>query len=237
MNEGGTLHKIQAQLPQSACWRTAKEAPYLMRSITRKSQGPDNGSQSVAVEKLVEAFERLLSRGESFTTISVEKLAHEAGIVRATFYLHFRNKGELVSLLMKNVSKELRTAAVDALSKSSEFGRNEFQAFVRNAVEIHFRHRLAIRAMIEVSAYDSKVAKIYKDFWETQAADTRVVLDRLKKTGKAHPDAHPEVADMLTWTAERSCTQMLHDSDTLQRRHEVADMLTHVVWCAIALPS
>lgn len=208
-----------------------------MRSITRNSQNSDHDSHSGAVEKLVEAFERLLSRGESFTTISVEKLAHEAGIVRATFYLHFRNKGELVSLLMKNVSKELRMAAIEALSKNAEFGRAEFQTFMRNAVEIHFRHRSAIRAMVEVSAYDPKVAKIYQDFWQTQAADTRLVLDRLKSTGKAHPNAQPEIADMVTWTAERSCTQMLNDTDTIQRRRQVADMLTHVVWCAIALPS
>lgn len=207
-----------------------------MRSITRKSQNSDDDSHSGAVEKLVEAFERLLSRGESFTTISVEKLAHEAGIVRATFYLHFRNKGELVSLLMKNVSKELRIAAIEALNKNAEFGRAEFQTFMRNAVEIHFRHRSAIRAMVEVSSYDPKVAKIYQEFWQTQSADTRLVLERLKSTGKAHPHAQPEIADMVTWTAERSCTQMLNDTDTIQRRHQVADMLTHVVWCAIALP-
>ena len=207
-----------------------------MRSITRKSQNTDDDTPSAAVEKLVEAFERLLSRGESFTTISVEKLAQEAGIVRATFYLHFRNKGELVGLLMKNVSKELQTAAIEALSKNSEFGRTEFQAFMRNAVEVHFRHRSAIRAMVEVSAYDPKVAKIYQDFWQTQAADTRVVLERLKSTGKAHPNATPEVADMVTWTAERCCVQMLNDSDTVHRRHHVADMLTHVAWSAIALP-
>lgn len=207
-----------------------------MRSVTRRTQNSSDESHSGAVEKLVEAFERLLSRGESFTTISVEKLATEAGIVRATFYLHFRNKGELVSHLMKNVSKELRTAAVEALNKSAEFGRSEFQTFMRNAVEIHFRHRSAIRAMVEVSAYDPKVAKIYQEFWQTQAADTRVVLERLKSTGRAHPLAQPEIADMVTWTAERSCTQMLEDSDSIKRRHQVADMLTHVVWSSLAQP-
>ncbi len=206
-----------------------------MRSVTRSSQHSDDNTHSGAVEKLIEAFERLLSRGESFTTISVEKLAHEAGLVRATFYLHFRNKGELVSLLMKNAAKELRAAAIEAMSRHAEFGRAEFQTFMREAVEIHFRHRSAIRAMIEVSAYDAKVARIYLDFWHTQAADTRLVLERLKSSGKAHPDAVPEIADMVTWAAERSCMQMLNDTDDIERRHQVADMLTHVAWRAIAL--
>jgi TetR/AcrR family transcriptional regulator, ethionamide resistance regulator len=207
-----------------------------MRSVTRRSPSSSQEPNSGAIEKIVAAFERLLARGESFTTISVEKLASEAGIVRATYYLHFRNKGELVGHLMKNVSKELRSAASEALNRGGKFGRTEFQTFMRSAVEIHFQHRSAIRAMVEVSAYDPKVAKIYQEFWETQAADTRIVLERLKSKGKAHPDAVPEIADMVTWTAERSCTQMLDDTDTIERRHQVADMLTHVVWSAIALP-
>ena len=205
-----------------------------MRSVTRRSPSSSQEHVSGAIEKIVDAFERLLARGESFTTISVEKLASEAGIVRATFYLHFRNKGELVGHLMKNVSKELRNAAMTALNQGGKFGRAEFQTFMRHAVEIHFKHRSAIRAMVEVSAYDPKVAQIYQEFWQTQASDTRMVLERLKSKGKAHPQAVPEIADMLTWTAERSCTQMLDDADPIERRQEVADMLTHVVWNALA---
>lgn len=208
-----------------------------MRSVTRRSRNTDEAEQSATVDKLVEAFERLLSRGESFTTISVEELAREAGIVRATFYLHFRNKGELVSHLMKNVAKELRAAAVETLHQREKFGRDEFGKFLRHAVDIHFRHRLAIRAMIEVAAYDPKVATIYRDFWQTQAADTRIVIEKLMTGGNAHPDATLEMADILAWTAERCCTQMLADHDTEERRHHVADMLTHVVWNAIALPA
>jgi hypothetical protein len=135
---------------------------------------------------------------------------------------------------MKNVSKELRNAAMTALNQGGKFGRAEFQTFMRHAVEIHFKHRSAIRAMVEVSAYDPKVAQIYQEFWQTQASDTRMVLERLKSKGKAHPQAVPEIADMLTWTAERSCTQMLDDADPIERRQEVADMLTHVVWNALA---
>jgi AcrR family transcriptional regulator len=207
-----------------------------MRSVTRRRQNDNDETNTGAVEKLVEAFERLLSQGASLTTISVEKLAQEAGLARATFYLHFRNKGELVNHLMKNVAQELRTAAIRSLRKSESFGRAEFQTFMRDAVEIHFRHRLAIRAMVEISSYDADVEKSYRKFWQTQAADTRLVLKRLEAAGQAHPDAVPEIADLVTWTAERGCSQMLHDADSIERREQFADMLTHVVWNAIARP-
>lgn len=76
-----------------------------------------------------------------------------------------------------------------AFSGGDKFGRAAFQTFMRHAVEIHFRHRSAIRAMTEVSAYDSKVAKAYQEFWQTHAAATLVVLAQLNATGEAHPDA------------------------------------------------
>ena len=207
-----------------------------MPSVTRRRQTEGEETQAGAVDKLVDAFERLLAQGESFTTISIERLAQEAGLGRATFYLHFRNKGELVNHLMKNVAKELRAAAVKTLHKTGNFGRAEFREFLRNAVEIHHRHRSAIRAMVEISAYDAKVETIYREFWHAQVADTRVVMERLKAAGKAHPDAVPETADLVTWTAERCCSQMLHDSDAPERREQFTDMLTHVVWSAIARP-
>lgn len=207
-----------------------------MRSVTRRRHHENDEANAGAVEKLVEAFERLLSQGESFTTISIERLAQEAGLARATFYLHFRNKGELVNHLMKNVAKELRSAAVQSLRKNEAFGRAEFHEFMRNAVEVHFRHRSAIRAMVEISAYDSTVEKSYRDFWQSQSADTRRVLERLKVAGIAHPDAVPEIADLVTWAAERSCSQMLHDADSPERRLQFTDMLTHVVWSALAKP-
>ena len=207
-----------------------------MRSVTRRSRATEDESQPAAVDKLVEAFERLLSQGESFTTISVEQLSREAGIVRATFYLHFRNKGELVQHLMKTVERELRAAAAQSLSKIDHFGRAEFKVFIRRAFDIHFLHRAASRAMVEVSAYDSDVSRVYQEFMARQDSDTRIVIEKLRAQGRAHPAATPDLAEILAWAAERSITQMLKDDDLGSRRHELADMLTHMVWSSIALP-
>ena len=102
-----------------------------MASITRRSRATTDTSPPAAMDRLVEAFERLLARGESFTTISVEELAREAGMARATFYLHCRNKGQLVSHAMQAVQLQLKTAARARLKKSGSYGRTEFQAFMR----------------------------------------------------------------------------------------------------------
>jgi len=205
-----------------------------MRSVTRRSRQDEAPPDSV--DKLVATFENLLIGGESFTTISVEQLAAEAGLARATFYLHFRNKGELVSHVMRNVLKELRHAAALSLSNTEHFGRAELQAFMREAVEVNFRHRAAIRTMVELSSYDRDLAREYAIFMDTQVADIRIVIEKLRSTGRHHRAASSGVADILAWAAERSCTKLLKDRDPKAKRQEFADRLTHVVWSAIASP-
>ena len=205
-----------------------------MASITRRSRATTDTSPPAAMDRLVEAFERLLARGESFTTISVEELAREAGMARATFYLHCRNKGQLVSHAMQAVQLQLKTAARARLKKSGSYGRAEFQAFMREVVEILFRHRHAIWAMNEVSAYDPQVQAVFAEFMDHRTREIQRTLDQLAKDGAAHPAAHAGLARMLAWTIERSFCKMLNEQSTPKEREALADMLTHTIWSALA---
>lgn len=205
-----------------------------MASITRRSRATTDTSPPAAMDRLVEAFERLLARGESFTTISVEELAREAGMARATFYLHCRNKGQLVSHAMQAVQLQLKTAARARLKKSGSYGRAEFQAFMREVVEILFRHRHAIWAMNEVSAYDPQVQAVFAEFMDQRTREIQRTLDQLARQGAAHPAAHAGLAQMLAWTIERSFCKMLNEQSTPKEREALADMLTHTIWSALA---
>lgn len=207
-----------------------------MRSVTRLSSVNQVDVRTTAVQKLQEALVKLLADGESFTTISVERLAQKAGISRATFYLHYRNKGELVADQIKAAFHELRLVGKISLHRERELTRSEFSRFMSEAVEIYYRHRFAIRAMEEMSAYDKDASKSYLAFWRIQANDTRLILKRLVDSGLSHPDACEDVADLLTWTAERGCRQMLKDGDSIVSRQRFSEMLTHVVWNSLANP-
>lgn len=205
-----------------------------MASITRRSRASTDASPSTATDRLVEAFERLLARGESFTTISVGELSREAGMARATFYLHFRSKGQLVSHAMQAVQLQLRTAARKQLKKSGGYGRAEFQAFIREVVEILFQHRHAIWAMNEVSVYDSQVQAVFAEFMDQRTREIQRTLDQLVRQGVAHPAAHARLAQMLAWTIERSFCKMLNEQSAPEERIALADMLTHTIWSALS---
>ena len=82
-----------------------------MGSVTRKA-GIDRGRRREEVEaKLLAAVERLLESGESYTEISVERLAREAGVARSTFYVYFNDKGHLLQKLTEDVIADFLVAA------------------------------------------------------------------------------------------------------------------------------
>jgi AcrR family transcriptional regulator len=77
-----------------------------MPSITRpRPQGPDR--RAAAVAQVLAATERLLGEGVPFTELGVQRIAAEAGIARSTFYLHFRDKTELLVRLAGSLKEEL----------------------------------------------------------------------------------------------------------------------------------
>src|SRR4051812_44749412 len=86
-----------------------------MPSVTRKPQGrqgrPDRQQRREQMERrLLEATERLMGDGASFTELSVDRLASEAGISRASFYIYFEDKGHLLRRLATQVFSDLASA-------------------------------------------------------------------------------------------------------------------------------
>ena len=64
-----------------------------MPSVTRKPQAKRQERREQIERRLLDATERLMADGASFTELSVDRLATEAGISRASFYIYFEDKG------------------------------------------------------------------------------------------------------------------------------------------------
>src|SRR5712675_154027 len=86
-----------------------------MPTVTRKSQGNRHEGRQQRREqmerRLLEATERLMRDGASFTELSVDRLATEAGISRASFYIYFEDKGHLLRRLAGQVFADLAESA------------------------------------------------------------------------------------------------------------------------------
>src|SRR5271168_2650179 len=86
-----------------------------MPSVTRRPQANREQERQQRREqlerRLLDATERLMCDGASFTELSVDRLATEAGISRASFYIYFEDKGHLLRRLAGQVFGELATSA------------------------------------------------------------------------------------------------------------------------------
>src|SRR5271163_1010147 len=82
-----------------------------MPSVTRKPQANREQRREQLERRLLDATERLMSEGASFTEISVDRLSTEAGISRASFYIYFEDKGHLLRRLAGQVFGDLATGA------------------------------------------------------------------------------------------------------------------------------
>src|SRR6202051_2917029 len=82
-----------------------------MPSVTRKPQANREQRREQLKRRLLDATERLMRDGASFTELSVDRLSTEAGISRASFYIYFEDKGHLLRRLAGQVFADLAESA------------------------------------------------------------------------------------------------------------------------------
>lgn len=203
-----------------------------MPSVTRRLRTRDPEIKAGVEDALLGAMERLLANGQSFTSVSVEQLASEAGIARSTFYLHFRDKGDLVQRLMLKVTQELVSAAGIWFEKPEMASPVEMRAALERIVNVYDQHRAVMSAVVETSTYDPNVAQVFHGMMHSLVGESRRTLERIRRSGRASPGLTPEIADILTWAVERACYQLMTGKERIEN-NRLVDSLLHICWNAI----
>lgn len=206
-----------------------------MPSVTRKPQAKRQERREQIERQLLDATERLMRAGASFTELSVDRLSSEAGISRASFYIYFEDKGDLVRRLAGQVFGDLADAAERWWSVASRHDPDDVHAAMTAIIATYRRHQPLLVALNEMAGYDPVVGAAYRDqLARISGRLTRVIVD-----GQADGTIRRELradttASALTWMVERTCQQNLpanppaHDA-------ELAAVLTEIVWGALYL--
>ena len=180
---------------------------------------------------LLAAATRLLTAGSTVAGLSVDRIVDEAGMSRATFYLHFKDKTELVAALAEDQVAWRETIGAKALADRS-VTRDTVRAMLAEIVDRWIENRAVLAAIIEVAEYDPAMS----DTWRTamlEVADVAAAQFRIRWQGAAdHPDPDT-LAEVFTWMFERSCHQILRDPT---RRDAVTDTLTEIIWRVLSTP-
>ena len=156
-----------------------------MPSVTRKPQAKRQERREQIERRLLDATERLMADGASFTELSVDRLATEAGISRASFYIYFQDKGHLLRRLTGQVFDDLAKDGDRWWSVAARRRPADVLAAVTAIIASYRRHQPLLLAINEMAAYDAMVGANYNQVLSDIAAHGRG--DRAGPTGRRHP--------------------------------------------------
>lgn len=187
--------------------------------------------------RLLEATERLMGDGASFTELSVDRLATEAGISRASFYIYFEDKGHLLRRLAREVFGDLANAAERWWGVASQHDPDSLRAAMAGIIDSFRRHQAVLVALNETAAYDPATAETYRELLAAVSARMGSVIEDGQADGSIRRELPAATAaSALVWMVERACQQNLpakpRDYDP-----ELAATLTDIIWGALYLES
>lgn len=157
-------------------------------------------------DDVLRAMEDLLTEGETYADLNVERIAGRAGISRTSFYFYFRDKREVLERLTVTVADELYAAA-DIWWSGTGIQPDALRTSIENISTLFVQHGPLLRAIVEVGTYERDVA----DHWRTligrfvDATEARIVAEQAAGNAPEFPAAATAFA--LVWGVERSFYQ------------------------------
>lgn len=200
-----------------------------MVSTSGKAQSNRQQRRAEITQQLLEATGRLMAAGLSFTELSVDRLATEAGISRATFYIYFEDKRQLLLELTRQVTAEMGAAAALWFDVAEQPTAEIARRSVRQIIAVFRQHQAVLTAMAELASYDPVVAEAHMAIVHAIAGQAKAALERAVAGGAAAPAHSWETSCALTWMIERTCQQMVRNSPP-EADDAITEALTEIVW-------
>jgi TetR/AcrR family transcriptional regulator, ethionamide resistance regulator len=206
-----------------------------MPSVTRKPQVTRQQRREQMERQLLDATERLMRDGASFTELSVDRLSTEAGISRASFYIYFEDKGHLLRCLAVQVFADLASGAERWWDVAWRHDSQDVRAAMTGIIETYRRHQPVLIALNEMAGYEPATAQTYRDLLTAISGRMTHVIEDGQADGSIRPGLPAaSTASALVWMVERTCQQNL-PSQPPDYDAELADTLTQIIWGALYL--
>ncbi|MCZ4602647.1 TetR/AcrR family transcriptional regulator [Streptomyces sp. Lzd4kr] len=134
---------------------------------------------------ILAAAQRLLDDGVSFTELGVQWISVEAGVSRSSFYVHFRDK---IDLLMR-LAEQFLVPAFDASSawRPSDGPEALTETFL-NVLVFYRQHAAVRRALAEAAAYDATAGQAWGQEIAQFTGWTLAVLSAEQQAGRTPSD-------------------------------------------------
>ncbi len=203
-----------------------------MPSVTRRSRSARDERRAAVEQQVLEAVERLLNEGESFTALPIQRIAEEAGMARTTFYGHFRDKPTVLMRVTATTTREL-FAGSRAWVRDDDSTLPQLEEMLFGVISGYREHGPLLRALSEVAAYEPEVAAFWRETMEVFESLLRKRLERDQAAGRisAELDA-ATTATFVAWGLERTFAVHLETKPQAEDERFVAGVAA-AMWAAM----
>lgn len=205
-----------------------------MSTTARRSRSGRARRKMEIEEALLNATERLMKDGSSFTELSVERLSGEAGVSRATFYIYFEDKSHLLRQLAQRIFAELSGAARRWWDVAARREPKDANSAMSAIITTYRKHQALVTAVIEMAAYDPEVAATYRAIFDEITGNVERIIAAGHTSGAIREIPARESAAALTWMVERTCHQLL-GAPSADADARVATALAEMIWGGLYL--
>lgn len=185
------------------------------------------GRRDATQTAILEATRRLLETGAPLASLSVGRIVEEASVSRATFYLHFPDKQDLISRLAEDQMKQWRLLG-SRLLDNPDFTRKDLEEALGEIIAIWRAEGTVLGALIEVAEYDEAA----KDAWTGVVG--AIGLEAAEVLATRRPELSRDEAEALgtaiSWTIERTCHEMLEPEPDKRSDARLKTALTDIIW-------
>jgi AcrR family transcriptional regulator len=182
--------------------------------------------RQATVADILDATRRLLGAGTPVANLSVERIVTEAGLARATFYLHFKDKHELITRLADDEVAWREEIGAEILADPN-LQREALDQIMREIVDRWVTDQAVLSAIIELAEYDPAVRDTWRAAMHKVAVKAGTQFQARWANSPNRPPDPDTVAEIFTWMFERSCHQLLTDPN---RAEDVAAGMGEIIW-------
>jgi TetR/AcrR family transcriptional regulator, ethionamide resistance regulator len=180
---------------------------------------------------LLDATARLLAVGTPITALSVDRIVAEAGVARRTFYLHFKDKKELITRLATDQIAWREEVGAEVLS-DPDLTRGRLDQLLIDITARWMEHRTVLAAMIAMSEYDEEVRSVWESALRAIATNVTEHLTRRWAGRRDGPADIDSVSRVLVWMLERSCHQITRQPE---RQDDITTAMSEICWRLLEL--
>lgn len=158
-----------------------------------------------AEEEIVAAAEAFL-RDKPFRELTVDGVMARTGLSRPSFYVHFRDRHQLVLRVVEHIGDALFAQADRWLRGSGGAPEDEIRAAIGGVAATYAEHGRVLGALSDASADDPVVRAMYSGLVSRFVDATAEHLEQEIAAGRVRPLHARETARALVWMNEAYLT-------------------------------